>query len=1164
MKDSWFFFKGLISFLLSLMGAAILCFYFLIFSVVYWQEPLKELIENRCEQEIAIGTIAYHFPLSLSIDSLEIGQGRQTLSLKNLVGSFSFKKLLLKQTFSPQMYVEEAALSVEEAESLDVDFDDLPLEALCSFLEHCPINIELSIQPKEKVSLPETGLQVRFQLHAAYQKKEQLLSLELLLKKGKRQLALMVKSDLSPDSLLLNTRIEDSLGLFQKVSGSAIDFSHLYGDILYDREREGDEPLASLSFTLLGTYPKLIEDGLERFQMRGQMLALKDACHVQSLSASSRDGDLSASFQIDRHGLIQEAALAGRIYPSLLQGLDGIQREGLLTFNGILKGEWNKPHCALACHVPPNTIQGIAMPLDFFLDATLDQVLQGSLSLKSESATPIKMNSLFMLNLQNNTFSLETLDAHLESLKVNGSFSSTPDGVKTQVDFVGDLALLNSFAALNVEGSATGSLSATFPPKEPPALIAQVQISPLSFGISHIEEAHVTASYQKGQMQGSIQAERCTFGHLLFDEVEGSLATSGTDSYTFQGHATCLKEIFELGLEGSVALSPDLVHLFLQKGYLSVKDERIESSPFHLSASPSHLTCDAIRFRSHYGEASLDLGITEQLFSAELQARHFPIHPFSLLALPIPLDGHLSAHLKLTGVQGEMSGFCQADIENVLLSLLKKRGPSSFPPVNFHIEGKLQEENLSFSSSLSSKDSQGKWSGALHLIKDEAFAGYWPHLSLPYRLSLDTKMESAFSCKGSIAPYLEWFLPDAKEAKAHLDGAFTLNGSLKDPICHGQASLSDAYFESLSSGLCIDKITAKLLATGGRTLSLVGEGFSGKEGKVSGSGILSLKKFLPYHMDFQLSKVTILDLPDMTASSNGQLSLVGSLRSAKLSGELNLIRADILIPPPPPNFEMVEVLYLMPEKKKNKRKAPFASSFPVEYDLKLNVVHNAFLEGRGLSSEWQGRLHLTGMDSDIKYAGSFNIRRGEFAIGGRPFKIEEGSIIFSDTLKESPLNVIASLQLNTIYIMAEIRGPINNPIILLQSRPSMPEKDILSWVLFNKSAGQISPAEAWNIANAALQINGGYDIELLRRLRKGLNLDRFEISANPTDPRNTLSLQAGKYLFNDVFISINKVFNSELNAFSIELELKKHIKLQAEIAEDRQESRLRIQWQKRY
>ena len=77
-----------------------------------------------------------------------------------------------------------------------------------------------------------------------------------------------------------------------------------------------------------------------------------------------------------------------------------------------------------------------------------------------------------------------------------------------------------------------------------------------------------------------------------------------------------------------------------------------------------------------------------------------------------------------------------------------------------------------------------------------------------------------------------------------------------------------------------------------------------------------------------------------------------------------------------------------------------------------------------------------------------------------------------------------------------VTGPAVQPAFQISSNPSLPEDEILSRILFQKSAGSLSAFQALELANAVATLSGQADT--FENVRKSLGVDSVDIGTSAT------------------------------------------------------------------
>lgn len=107
--------------------------------------------------------------------------------------------------------------------------------------------------------------------------------------------------------------------------------------------------------------------------------------------------------------------------------------------------------------------------------------------------------------------------------------------------------------------------------------------------------------------------------------------------------------------------------------------------------------------------------------------------------------------------------------------------------------------------------------------------------------------------------------------------------------------------------------------------------------------------------------------------------------------------------------------------------------------------------------------------------------------------------------------------------MAQVRiqGKASQPSLTVSSDPSMPQEEVLSQILFGRSAGQLSAIQALQLAETAATLSGSGGGGIVDRIRRTLGVDVLSVQSN-SDSASGATLKAGKYISDDVFLSVTQ------------------------------------------
>jgi len=114
-------------------------------------------------------------------------------------------------------------------------------------------------------------------------------------------------------------------------------------------------------------------------------------------------------------------------------------------------------------------------------------------------------------------------------------------------------------------------------------------------------------------------------------------------------------------------------------------------------------------------------------------------------------------------------------------------------------------------------------------------------------------------------------------------------------------------------------------------------------------------------------------------------------------------------------------------------------------------------------------------------------------------------------------------------------------------------------VLFNKSAAQLTAAEAAQLAIALRELTGsGGGVDILGFARRTLGVDVLRIE---TAESGGAAVEAGKYLTDDVYLGVKQGADPQSTAAGVEVELTPNITVESEVTgSGASKSGVRFQW----
>jgi len=393
----------------------------------------------------------------------------------------------------------------------------------------------------------------------------------------------------------------------------------------------------------------------------------------------------------------------------------------------------------------------------------------------------------------------------------------------------------------------------------------------------------------------------------------------------------------------------------------------------------------------------------------------------------------------------------------------------------------------------------------------------------PLRLAIvrTRDMSGEVSIQGQIQPIWDLLAGGERSLSGQIDARATIAGSMAEPRLNGRLDLQQGSFRDSATGVRLDNVS--LASRFDDTTGLV-ERFSavdGAGGSVNGEGRVGLKQGSGSSFQLLLNRFRIIDNDIAEARASGLLTVTrGTEGNITLAGEMEIDEARIEANPPGSNgivrLDVVEINRPggdVPEADQNQQRG---------LQVGLNVALRSpggkvRVIGRGLNVEMSVDARVTGTIARPTLSGTARVIRGDYDFAGKRFVFDErGTVTLSTQPEQIRLNLTAVRDDPALSATIRVTGTAARPEIALTSTPALPQDEILSQVLFGRSASQLSPFEAAQLAAGVAALAGGGGFDVIGNLRELAGLDRLSFGAEASG----LTVAGGRYITDDVYLEI--------------------------------------------
>jgi translocation and assembly module TamB len=390
-----------------------------------------------------------------------------------------------------------------------------------------------------------------------------------------------------------------------------------------------------------------------------------------------------------------------------------------------------------------------------------------------------------------------------------------------------------------------------------------------------------------------------------------------------------------------------------------------------------------------------------------------------------------------------------------------------------------------------------------------------------------------------------------------LNARMEIGGTIERPVLEGSVRLENGHYVAALSGCELTDIRAELRAAGRAAPKIDATASDGFGGTVRASGALDFSRGVAapeLALAVDLEKVRVAQLDDVKVTVDGRLELQIDPDDVALVGNLTTTDVELAISESrPPDIVVLEVKEENVEVLGLRREVPppVSPGPPVEFDIGVMVPGPAFLRGRDFTTEWRGKVHVTGSSSAPAFEGKLDLIRGEFKALGVRLRATKGSIVFDPAPWASPLvDLRGVVRKSSVTVTVIVTGPLDELSIDLESDPPMPEDEILSFLLFGTGVANLTPVQALQLGAAVAALaNPGGGMDPMRWVRNTTGLDRVDV-VGAEDETNEYAISAGKYVRDGVYVSVEQPLGKGASQVAAELEVTKNITLRTTVGAD--------------
>lgn len=630
--------------------------------------------------------------------------------------------------------------------------------------------------------------------------------------------------------------------------------------------------------------------------------------------------------------------------------------------------------------------------------------------------------------------------------------------------------------------------------------------------------------------------------------VDGSLAKA-----SFQANATGSgAQPVALDLAGNLAREGEATRIRLDRLQARYAGEDLRmTAPATILLAERRYEVKELRLSSGNARLAADLGLNGDRLSGELTVDRLPLALAKLASPTLRLDGVANARASLGGTLRSPRADATLRVSGLKAQQTTQAG---LPGIDATVDAQWRDRRLSMTGRVAMPKNAGTLTAnaAVPLVMNpDTYA-----VSLPANGSLEAAVNGTLDL--SLANDILASSGDRARGSLQLD--VRAGGTVEKPSLGGSVVLANGRYENRASGAVISNIQARLVGDGDVFTIQSFQGRTRNGGAISASGVIRPAAPADRQLDIALKadNARLVEIDLATAEIGANLTLTGGFGNARLAGPVDIRRAEIQIPDRMPasvvDLKVTEVgkgrargttqvstasgTRRVPQPAEAQ---PAATPFVLALDMTVNAPNQIFVRGRGLDAELGGNLRVGGTAAAPELTGRFSILKGSLNLLARNFEFKRGIFDFDGGL-DPRLDLLAEATANGITANVVVSGTARQPKIELTSPQGLPQDEVLAGVLFGKSVGDLSAAEAVQLAQsaAALAGVGGGGGGILDRVRRGLGVDRLDFTQGENGKGG--AVQAGRYVSDRVYVGVEQGIGANQSRAKVEFDITKNLK----------------------
>lgn len=379
-----------------------------------------------------------------------------------------------------------------------------------------------------------------------------------------------------------------------------------------------------------------------------------------------------------------------------------------------------------------------------------------------------------------------------------------------------------------------------------------------------------------------------------------------------------------------------------------------------------------------------------------------------------------------------------------------------------------------------------------------------------------------------------------QESRGRLDLNCAVDGTWATPKIRGTMRVDQAGAYLPSTGIQLSDVTMEAQFED-QAVRITSFGVRSGPGRMEGTGTVRLKDRGIDRIEASLSgeRFQVVRLPEMEMLASPRLTFESTPKTVRVRGSVTIpelhIRGTDTKEVVRPSKDVVMV---------DERLAKGSEhSFPLDAHVRVILGDRAFIKAEGVDARLEGDVLLTATTLDaIKAKGEIRIKDGIYSTRGVRLAITRGRVIFNGgPVDQANLDVLALRKIEKRTDQAGqslgnfrevkagviITGTPLMPLVRLYSEPSMPDADVLSYIVLGQPMSGDRSKSTILAAAAESLLTGSGSETTLSRLKRQFGPDTVDTKSENIGGTTQSVVTVGKYLHPKLYVSYGRSLFSE-------------------------------------